>query len=385
MVKVLATLKKYLHFYDKSLLRRLNLIGLVGFSILVILLLIVYPTRFSQNQRDTLFFIIIYNLSTANINDVIFPYGYRKPATLFISSKLILRHVLRSVLFTHSPQLLIASMLMLFSAMSYQLVVIIMLAYCIFITLLANLLSGIFLLLFQFGIFAVIFSVYHSNWHLSIFSLFLMTLLIMIVVLSKFEKGFLVNLLFKHPFDYEKKLKPRNLITLMTKLLRMHIWVGLTIGILFMILAYFMQPFAEKTAGGVPMMFLFQAFYLPMFEIMIGNSIEEMEIDRSRLKLFYSNNYISNWKKFQGSTLFLVSCILLFIEIFGLFGIFLYRPDIRLILKNLLFVPFPLFLGFVYFRKSEMLVSDECSRIMRFSLPLLFTILITVAFIGRGQ
>jgi hypothetical protein len=207
----------------------------------------------------------------------------------------------------------------------------------------------------------------------------------MITIFSKFEKGFFVSFFFKRHFDYEKKLKSQNLIKLITKLLRTHIWVSLTIGILFTVLAYFIQPFVEKTVRAMPIMCLFQAFYLPMFEAMIGNSVEEMEIDRSRLKLFYINSYISSWKKFQGSTLFFISCILLFIEIFGLLGIFLYKPNIRLILKNLLFVPFPLFLGFVYFRKSEMLVSGECNRIMRFSLPLLFIILITITLIGRGQ
>ncbi|MDR2660732.1 MAG: hypothetical protein LBC17_01630 [Lactobacillaceae bacterium] len=110
-------------------------------------------------------------------------------------------------------------------------------------------------------------------------------------------------------------------------------------------------------------------------EILIGNNKNNISLDSSSLKLTTINKSINIWNKFKFTLIFSITNLVIYLEFFSMIGNIFYTNNFKDFFRNLIIMIVTFFSGFIYFRKVELLINDNYSKTMNFSLTLIiFTI-----------
>ncbi|MDF2004122.1 hypothetical protein P2Q02_15870 [Bacillus pumilus] len=143
-------------------------------------------------------------------------------------------------------------------------------------------------------------------------------------------------------------------------------------------LTYFAQSFLTKIEN-LPALILVYINFITILEILIGSKKEEIVLDRARIETLQSSLMIvSPYERFKSSTIYLLCLVLIFVSVCGIVGVMINTSDISIILKNTLSLPLIIFIGVVYFRKTELLINDYEHKLLKLSLPILLLICITI-------
>ncbi|MED2762232.1 hypothetical protein P4283_09060 [Bacillus thuringiensis] len=369
-------MKRYFKMYDKSLMGHLNYFGMILFSLFVVLVPLFYPNIIAEKVMVVFTFFVVHSLATANINGCILPYGKQAPSLLYISRLILLKHLFFSIKQGYALQLTLALCMSLFLGIVLGQIEIVILAIA---TVIVSFLSKL-----TFGLFSILIRVLFLLECLLVISSFLewilliiLAQLILIYVSITFNFSIYLNKTNLLSNSLDLKYRPRGILGLLKIYLLNNIWVVLLVGVVSIVIGYFGQPFANRIES-LPVLMFFQVSYITVVEILIGAKPEEIMIDKSRTEMMQVINRISLFKKFESSTMYLFSLILIIICIFGLFGAMMSISSNTILFKNIISIPMSLLAGVIYFRKSELLLSGNESKMLKMTLPIMFLIMTAI-------
>jgi hypothetical protein len=143
------------------------------------------------------------------------------------------------------------------------------------------------------------------------------------------------------------------------------------------LIGFFSTIFYEKyyQLSFFPSSAFFLMIYITLLEILIGNNKNNISLDSSSLKLTTINKSINIWNKFKFTLIFSITNLVIYLEFFSMIGNIFYTNNFKDFFRNLIIMIVTFFSGFIYFRKVELLINDNYSKTMNFSLTLIiFTI-----------
>ncbi|MGX1437255.1 hypothetical protein ACUXJ4_000203 [Bacillus pumilus] len=354
----------------------LNYIGMILFSFIVVGALIFYGNEIPSAYLNSFVFISIYIVATANINRCVLPYRRQQPGLVFVSKQLLLKHLFFTIKKGYSVQLLLACFIALtFLLVENQYVIMILALVVVMLSFASQLLSGLFniinriLLLLQFWY--IITSVFEAVIILQI----VQSLLIYIYISNSHRIPLTTGLSFLKSAN--KQQRSGNILYLFLSYITSNKILMILIGALVAVLTYFAQSFLTKIEN-LPALILVYINFITILEILIGSKKEEIVLDKARVETLQASLIVSPYERFKSSTIYLLCLVLIFVSVCGIVGVMINTSDISIILKNTLSLPLIIFIGVVYFRKTELLINDYEHKLLKLSLPILLLICITI-------
>lgn len=369
-------INKLFKIYDQSIMGYLNYIGMILFSIIVVIAMIFYRDGVPGTYKNSFIFISIYIVATANINRCVLPYKRQQPGLVFISKQLLLKHLFFTIKKGYSVQLLFACFIALtFLLVEKQYFIMILALIVVMLSFASQLLSGLFniinriLLLLQFWY--IITSIFEAVLILQM----VQSLLIYIYISNSHRIPLTSGLSFLKSAN--KQYRSGNIMYLFFSYIISNKILIILIGVLVAVLTYFAQSFLTKIEY-LPALILVYINYITILEILIGSKKEEIMLDKARIEMLQSSLIVSPYERFKSSTIYLLCIVLTFVSVCGIVGVVINTSDISIILKNTLSLPLIIFIGVVYFRKTELLINDYEHKLLKLSLPILLLICITI-------
>lgn len=354
----------------------LNYIGMILFSFIVMVAMIFYRDGIPSTYLNSFIFISIYIVATANINRCVLPYKRQQPGLVFISKQLLLKHLFFTIKKGYSVQLLLACFIALtFLLVEKQYFIMILALIVVMLSFASQLLSGLFniinriLLLLQFWY--IITSVFEAVMILQI----VQSLLIYIYISNSHRIPLTTGLSFLKSAN--KQYRSENILYLFLSYITSNKILMILIGVLVSVLTYVAQSFLTKIEN-LPALILVYVNFITILEILIGSKKEEIVLDKARVEMLQASLIVSPYERFKSSTIYLLCLVLIFVSVCGIVGVMINTSDISIILKNTLSLPLIIFIGVVYFRKTELLINDYEHKLLKLSLPILLLICITI-------
>lgn len=364
--------------HDKRILGHLNYIGMILFSSLVIIALTFYhdlaPTRYLVLYS----FICIYVIGTANINRCMLPYGKQKPGLVYISKRLLLRHLFFTITTGYSLQFLLAVLVSVTCMVVLHEYLIVFLALGSVVVSFLSQLTSIFVKVIIRVIFLLqLWSILASLIGVSAI-LLAVQLLIIYFYISNYHR-------IPHGPSFLKGSENRHASGSMSQIFLFYVINNkillILLGAVVSVIMYFCQQLLNGVHG-IPATILIYINFMTIVEILVGSKREEIMIDKSRVETLQSSLIVSPFKRFKASSIYLYSLMLMVTAALGLVGIFLNAADTTAIIKSVLSIPLTLLIGVIYYRKTELLTSGNESKILKLTLPILILIFVTFFTIG---
>ena len=358
-------LNKLFKMYDRSIMGYLNCIGMILFSFIVMVGIIFYRGIIPNSYLNNLIFISIYIVATANINRCVLPYRRQQPGLVFISKQLLMKHLFFTMKKGYAVQILLACLIStIFLLVEKEYLIIILSIVVIILSFASQLLSGLFnimnrvLLLLQF-------------WYI-----LTSTLEVIYVYISNSHRiPMTIGLSFLKSAN--KKYRSGNILYLFLSYMNSNKILIVLIGTLASVLTYFAQSLLTKVEN-LPALILVYINFITILEILIGSKKEEIMLDKARVEMLQASLIVGPYERFKSSTIYLLCLVLIFISACGIVGVMVNTSDISINLKNMLSIPIIIFIGVVYFRKTELLINDYEHTLLKLSLPILLLICITI-------
>lgn len=367
--------KRLFKLYDQSIMGHLNYMGMILFSLISILTLIFYHDLFPIKHLIIFSYIAIYIIATANINRCILPYSKKQPSLVFTSKRLLLKHLFITIRKGYLLQLLLSCLMALtFLLVLDQYLIIVLALVTVVISFLSQLTSGVFSIVIRVLFLLQFWFIITFSFKLAIIVLIIQLLIIFLYISNSHRLAPITELLC---FNSSNRYSSGNILYLLFAYITNNKILVVLLGALVSVITYFGQQLFT-TVQGLPALIIIYVNFMTILEILVGNKSEEIMLDRARVETLQSSLIVNSLKRFKSSSIYLISLTLIFISIFGLIGILLNTSDITIILKNLLSIPLILFIGIVYFRKTELLLSSYEYKLLRFTLPILMLICITI-------
>lgn len=370
--------KKLFKLHDRSLLGYLNYFGVIFFSFLIILTLIFYHNKVDASYLSLYSSISIYMIGTANINRCILPYGKQQPGLVAISNTLLLKHLFFTITKGYALQLFLAFLISLtYILVLKEYLVVIFSLGVIVISFLSQLTSILVKLIIRLTFLLQMWLILKS---LIIFSIILLIIQLFIIFIY-------LNNYYRMPsgVSFLKKSDNSYITGSMTRIFLLYAANNkillILLGIIASLILYFGQYFLSNVPG-ISALIIIYINFITVLEILIGSNREEIMIDKSRVETIQSSLIVSLYKRFKASSIYLYSLALILTAIMGLIGIILSNSDITVIFKSVLSIPIILLIGIVYYRKTELLLIGNESKILKFTLPILILILTILFTIG---
>lgn len=369
--------KKLFKLYDKSLMGHLNYIGVILFAIITIVFLMFFSSNLSIKNINIYIYLALFSIATSNINRAVLPYKKQKPALLFTSKKLALRHLYFTIRRVYFLQLVMLSLVILTILFNNQYHVMTLIAILTILNYYLSFLAyGIFNIFLRILILVQLILLIFDQPYLMFINILIQLLLIYIClkISSKINSMFGIDLLL-----HNKKHNSKNLLTLCLTYFKNNIILIFFIGFAISLSMYFVQMlFSSLTTSTLPGLALVFINWIIILEILIGQSKEEIMFDRSRIEMLVANSNVSQFKRFQSSTIYGLMILIIFMSFFGLLGTLTYSFDISLLIKNVLSFPLIILISFVYYRKKELLIIGFEHKLLKFSLLILIVLVITI-------
>lgn len=370
--------KKLFKLHDRSLLGYFNYFGVIFFSFLIILTLIFYHNKVDASYLSLYSSISIYMIGTANINRCILPYGKQQPGLVAISNTLLLKHLFFTITKGYALQLFLAFLISLtYILVLKEYLVVIFSLGVIVISFLSQLTSILVKLIIRLTFLLQLWLILKS---LIIFSIILLIIQLFIIFIY-------LNNYYRMPsgVSFLKKFDNSYITGSMTRIFLLYAANNkillILLGIIASLILYFGQ-YLLSNVPGISALIIIYINFITVLEILIGSNREEIMIDKSRVETIQSSLIVSPYKRFKASSIYLYSLALILIAIMGLIGIILSNSDITVIIKSVLSIPIILLIGIVYYRKTELLLIGNESKILKFTLPILILILTILFTIG---
>jgi hypothetical protein len=368
--------KRIFKLYDQSIMGHLNYIGVILFSSLIILTLIFYNDLVPNQYLVTLSFISIYIIATANINRCILPYRRQQPGLVFTSKCLLVKHLFFTIRKGYSLQLLLACLIAItYMVMINQYLIIILTLVTIIVSFLSQLLSGLFNIIIRILFLLQLWFVLTYSFKLAILVLVIQYLLIYFYISYSHSLPLTTGLSFLRSSN--KQYSSGNIFHIFLSYINNNKILIILLGALVSVITYFSQLLLTKVEG-LPALIIVYINFITILEILIGSKREEIMIDKARVETLQASLIVSSFERFKSSSIYLLSLALVFTCICGLVGVVINTSDITIILKNLLSIPLILFIGIVYFRKTELLINGYEYKLLKLTLPILLLICITI-------
>ncbi|WP_308102444.1 hypothetical protein [Exiguobacterium acetylicum] len=362
--------------YDSSIFGTINLIGLLLFTIVTALTIVLFNSNISSNYLHSFLFIAIYTVATSNINRCVFPYKKQQPALVFVSEKLMLKHLYFTLRKGYSLQLLLAFSLLvmyLFYLNQFAFCVLIVMTICT--TFLSELLNGLFSILFRILLILEFWVIVTARLDFA-FLLVILQLMLFVFYVKKvniFPSNMGLSLI---KISTKKKSTGSIFYIFLTYILNNKL-VSLIFGSIIGLIIFYCQYLFTKLEN-LPALILIVINFITILEIVVGQKREEVSLDRSRLETFQASSNMTTLKKFTSSSLYLLTLLLMFLSIFGIIGTVFNTQNLSIIFKGIIVLPMVFSIGVIYFRKTEILIVEEQYNILKYTLPILFIMCITV-------
>lgn len=353
----------------------LNYIGVIFFSSLIILALIFFHKLVPVQHLITTSFISLYIIATSNINRCILPYRKQQPGLIFVSKRILLKHLFFTIGKGYSLQLLLTFLISItFMLVVNQFLIIILAVVTIIISFLSQLTSGLFKIIIRLLFLLQLWFVFNFSFGLSLFVLVLQSLLIYLYI-KKYHSISLINGL---PFldGSNKRQTSGNISHILFLYIINNKVLIILLGALVSVITYFGQQLLNNVQG-VPSLIIVYVNFMTILEIMIGSKSEEIMLDKARVETLQSSLIISPFKRFKSSSIYLISLMLIILCVCGLVGIVLNTPNFIIFIKSLFSIPLIFLVGIVYFRKTELLTCGYEYKLLKLSLPILMLIFVT--------
>ncbi|MCP2034187.1 hypothetical protein L1279_001170 [Planomicrobium sp. HSC-17F08] len=354
----------------------INYAGIIIFSFIVMLALIFYHDAFPDRYLSAYCFIFIYIIATANINRCVLPYKKQQPGLVFISKKLLVKHLYFTVKKGYLLQIVLASLISLtFILVEDQYFIIAIAGSAVVVSFLSMTMSGMFSFIVKIISLLQIFFIITSSFGLVAILLVLQLLLIYFYISNFNRLPLTAGLAVLKSSD--KKYVPRNILRLFFIYVNNNKILMILLGVSVAALTYFAQSILTRLEG-LPALILIYINFMTILEVLIGSKREEIMVDKARIETMQASLIVSPFKRFKSSSIYLISLLLGFVSLCGIVGVIVNTSNMSIILKNFLSIPIILFIGVVYFRKTELLITGYEHKLLKLSLPILLLICITI-------
>ncbi|MBB6512371.1 hypothetical protein GGQ92_001154 [Gracilibacillus halotolerans] len=291
---------------------------------------------------------------------------------IVVSKILLIRHLCFTTCKGYSLQLFLASLITLTSIFSLDEYLIIVLALItVVISFLSQLTHGLFRILIRGLLLLQLWYTITFSFKLAILIIIVQITLIYIYISYSFRIDFALLSSSKRGYS------PRGILKIFIEYLINNKMLVLLLATLTSIITYFGQSILTNIQE-LPVLMVFYINLITVLEVLIGSRKEEIMIDRARTETLLSSSIVPSFKRFESSSIYLISLTLISICTLGLGGIVLNTSNITILLKNLFSIPVIILVGFVYLRKTELLNSGHEYNLLKLTLPILMVILITI-------
>lgn len=360
-------------FYGNSIIDHLNFFGMILFTTIISLFCLINPFPIKNELISFIIIANIFTIATSNLNKIDFPYRYRTPGLFYTSNHYGFKHLFYGVFYGYLIQLSFSVIFGLIAINTLDFNLLLLLPYFeVAIYFISIILTSVTKVLIRALIYVVFASLILTESKLVIFYILLLqaTLILIDIFCRKYiSQNF--NLLKVSKI----KIPRMNLILLIKTYITENILFTTLIAILLFSIGWIIQHFLIYNEV-LPILSYFQIIYISILELLIGSDSDDIFFNSSRTKLLYSSR-LNRKRRFLISEIFAISLIFFLICFIILLGSTLSNLNIFQLLKNILLLPFPFFIGWVYFIKSEYLVIGTPLGILKFSLPIIYLIIIT--------
>ncbi|WP_231101344.1 hypothetical protein [Bacillus altitudinis] len=362
--------------YDRSIMGYLNYIGMILFSFIVMVGIIFYRGIIPNSYLNNFIFISIYIVATANINRCVLPYRRQQPGLVFISKQLLMKHLFFTMKKGYAVQILLACLIStIFLLVEKEYLIIILSIVVIILSFASQLLSGLFNIMNRVLLLLQFWYILTSTLEAVIILQIVQSLLIYVYISNSHRIPMTIGLSFLKSAN--KKYRSGNILYLFLSYMNSNKILIVLIGTLASVLTYFAQSLLTKVEN-LPALILVYINFITILEILIGSKKEEIMLDKARVEMLQASLIVGPYERFKSSTIYLQCLVLIFISACGIVGVMVNTSDISINLKNMLSIPIIIFIGVVYFRKTELLINDYEHTLLKLSLPILILICITI-------
>nr|WP_277717621.1 hypothetical protein [Priestia flexa]WEZ10397.1 hypothetical protein P5663_21045 [Priestia flexa]WEZ10407.1 hypothetical protein P5663_20990 [Priestia flexa] len=355
----------------------LNYIGMILFSLFIVVALCFYNDLMPSHELSIFVFICIYTIGTANINRCILPYRKLQPGLVFISKKLLLKHLFITIKKGYALQLFLAFIISLTFVLNInQYLIIILALVTVMISFLSNLTSGLFRIFIRLLFLLQLWFILTTSLEWAIISIILQLSLIYFYI-SNYKK--IPSLLGVSITSNSGRVSGNISYILLSYMINNKILVIL-IGALVCGVTYYIQKFFTTipNVSDLPALMIIFINFMTIMEIIIGSKREEIMLDKARIETLQASLIVSSFNRFKSSSFYILSLTLIVLALFGFIGILLNNPNIKVIITNFISIPLLLFIGAVYFRKAELLTSGYEYKLLKLTLPILMLLFVTI-------
>lgn len=371
---------KFIKIYNQSIMGHLNYIGMILFSSIILLTLIFYHDLVPSETLSLTSFLSIYIIATANINRCILPYRKQHPGLVFISKRFLLRHLFFTTIKGYSFQLLLATVIFIaFMMRLNEYLILILTLITVIISFLSQLTYGLFKILLRVLFLLQVWFILTFSYDLAIFTIIIQLVLIYVYIFYYHRIPSLMGLSVLNSSN--NRLRSGNIIYILCSYIINNKILIVFLGSLMVVSTYYAQLLLTKIPnlpGGFPALMVICINFMTVIEILIGQKSEEIILDKSRVETLQSSLIVSSFKRFASSTLYVLSLLIIIVCLFGGIGVLLNTSDSTMILINFISIPLILFIGIVYYRKTELLTIGTDSKVLKLTLPILMLISISI-------
>lgn len=372
-------MKKRFKLYDQSLIGHLNFIGMTFFSLIILLTLIFYHDLVPSEILRITSFLSIYIIATANINRIILPYRKHHPGFLFISKRNLLRHLFFTTIKGYSFQLLFAMVISIaFMVRLNEYLILGLSIITVIISFLSQLTYGLLKILLRVMFLLQLWSILTLLYGLAIFITIIQLVFIFFYIFNYNKITALTD--FSILNSSHKRLRPGNIVYILCSYILTNKILLVCLGTLMVVSTYYAQLLLTKIPNlpDFPVLMVILINFMTVIEILIGQKSEEIVLDKARTETLQSSLVVKSFKRFTSSTLYVLSLMIILLCLFGIIGLILNTSDSAIMLMNFISIPLILFIGIVYYRKAELLITGSDSKVLKLTLPILMLISITI-------
>lgn len=268
-------IKNSFKLYDLSLMGYLNYIGMILFSSLTILAVIFYHDLVPIQYLNIFAFFSIYIIATSNINHCILPYKKQQPGLVFISKRLLLKHLFFTIRKGYSLQLLLACLISItFMFVLNQYLIIILALSTVLISFLSELTYGLFRILIRLLMLLQFWFILMSLFEISILVLIGQLFIIYTCISYSHSISLTTGLSFLNSSS-QRRYASRNILNLFITYLINNKIFFLLLGVLASVITYFGQLFLNNIQE-ISALIFFYVNFATILEILIGSKKEEL-------------------------------------------------------------------------------------------------------------
>jgi hypothetical protein len=370
-------IKRVFKLYDQSIMGHLNYIGMILFSLFIIVTLCFYNDSISSQYLSISMFISIYTIATANINRCILPYRKLQPGLIFISKKLLLKHLFFTIKKGYTLQLFLAFIISLtFVLKTNQYLITILALVTVIISFLSYLTSGPFKIFIRILFLLQLWFILTMSLYLAITSIILQLSLIYLYI-SNYKK---IPSLLGIPITSNPNKSSGNISYIILSYMINNKIIVVLIGILVCGITYYIQIIFDgiPNIDELPVLMVIFINYMTIMEIIIGSKREEVMLDRARIETLQASLIVNSFNRFKSSSFYVISLTLVILAFFSFIGILFNTPNVKVIITNFISIPLILFIGVVYFRKAELLINGYEYKLLKLTLPILMLLFVTI-------